>query len=201
MARSKATTTWLVGDIGGTNARFGLVATDGTLLDSRVLADADYPGIGEAIDAYLSQRGGLPRPRRGAIAIASAIVGDEVRMTNHPWTFSIAGLRQRLRFQRLLVINDFTAQALALPRLGDGDKVAVGGGKAAVPLFAPFSRGCFLAPPWPPLRCRGGSFFFFFFPFFFVRSDNLLFNSGGTPPGGEFGVVDLSCLRCDPAHL
>jgi glucokinase len=131
MARSKATTTWLVGDIGGTNARFGLVATDGTLLDSRVLADADYPGIGEAIDAYLSQRGGLPRPRRGAIAIASAIAGDEVRMTNHPWTFSIAGLRQRLRFQRLEVINDFTAQALALPRLGDGDKVAVGGGKAA----------------------------------------------------------------------
>lgn len=130
MARSKATTTWLVGDVGGTNARFGLVATDGTLLDSRVLADADYPGIGEAIDAYLSQRGGLPRPRRGAIAIASAIAGDEVRMTNHPWTFSIAGLRQRLRFQRLEVINDFTAQALALPRLGDGDKVAIGGGKA-----------------------------------------------------------------------
>lgn len=131
MARSKATTTWLVGDIGGTNARFGLVAPDGRLLDSRVLADADYPGIGEAIDAYIEQRGGLPRPRRGAIAIASAIAGDEVRMTNHPWTFSISGLQKRLRFQRLEVINDFTAQALALPRLGSGDKVAVGGGKAA----------------------------------------------------------------------
>src|SRR6185437_12482856 len=130
MAPSKATTTWLVGDIGGTNARFGLVAPDGRLLDSRVLADADYPGIGEAIDAYLGQRGGLPRPRRGAIAIASAIAGDEVRMTNHPWTFSISGLQKRLHFQRLEVINDFTAQALALPRLGPGDKVAVGGGKA-----------------------------------------------------------------------
>ena len=131
MTRSKSsTTTWLVGDVGGTNARFGLVSPDGTLLHSRVLADADYPGIAEAIDAYLGERGGLPRPRRGAIAIASPVAGDEVRMTNHPWSFSISGLRQRLGFSRLAVINDFTAQALALPHLKDGDRVAVGGGKA-----------------------------------------------------------------------
>ena len=74
MARSKATTTWLVGDIGGTNARFGLVSPDGTLLHSRVLADADYPGIGEAIDAYLAQRGGLPLP---------AARGDRDRLGDH----------------------------------------------------------------------------------------------------------------------
>ncbi len=129
MTASTASTTWLVGDIGGTNARFGLVAPDGTLLHSRVLADVDYPGIAEAIDAYLADRGGLPRPRRGAIAIASPVAGDEVRMTNHPWVFSIAGLRSRLGFQRLEVINDFTAQALALPHLQPADKMAVGGGK------------------------------------------------------------------------
>jgi glucokinase len=129
--RSTPRTTWLVGDIGGTNARFGLVAPDGDLLHSRVLADADYAGIGDAIDAYLEDRGGLPRPRRGAIAIASAITGDEVRMTNHPWTFSISGLQRRLRFQRLEVINDFAAQALALPHLGADDKIAIGGGEAA----------------------------------------------------------------------
>lgn len=130
MTGSHASTTWLVGDIGGTNARFGLVSPDGTLLHSRVLADADYPGIAEAIEAYLADRGGLPRPRRGAIAIASPVVGDEVRMTNHPWAFSIAGLRERLSFQRLAVINDFTAQALALPHLKEGDRAVIGGGAA-----------------------------------------------------------------------
>ena len=83
MAKSARTATWLVGDIGGTNARFGLMSPDGKLLHSQVLADADYPGIAEAIDAYLAGRGGLPRPRPGAIAIASPITGDEVRMTNH----------------------------------------------------------------------------------------------------------------------
>ena len=128
MTRSTPATTWLVGDIGGTNARFGLVSPDGKLLHSRVLADADYPRIAEAVEAYLADRGGLPRPRRGALAIASPVGGDEVRMTNHPWAFSISALGKRLGFQRLEVINDFTAQALALPHLTDGDKFAIGGG-------------------------------------------------------------------------
>ena len=128
MTQATSSTTWLVGDIGGTNARFGLVSPDGSLLHSRVLADADYPGIGEAIEAYLADRGGLPQPRRGAIAIASPVGGDEVRMTNHPWVFSISGLRTRLGFERLEVINDFTAQALALPHLKAEDKTVIGRG-------------------------------------------------------------------------
>jgi glucokinase len=132
MTGLESQTTWLVGDIGGTNARFGLVAPDGELLHSRVLADADYPGIADAITAYLADRGGLPRPARGAIAIASPVTGDEIRMTNHPWAFSISGLQKQLGFEQLLVINDFTAQALALPHLKDGDKFAVGGGKVSV---------------------------------------------------------------------
>jgi glucokinase len=127
---SQPPTPWLVGDIGGTNARFGLVEPDGSLLHSSVLADADYAGLGEAIEAYLAGRGGMPRPRQAAIAVASPITGDAVRMTNHPWAFSIGGLKAQLGFERLEVINDFTAQALALPHLGPDDKIAVGGGEA-----------------------------------------------------------------------
>jgi glucokinase len=130
MTSSTAPTTWLVGDIGGTNARFGLVSPDGALLHSRVLADADYPGVGEAIEAYLADRGGLPRPAEGAVAIASAVSGDEVRMTNHPWAFSISALQRRIGLRRLEVINDFTAQALALPHLKEEDRTAIGGGEA-----------------------------------------------------------------------
>jgi glucokinase len=130
MSGSPARTPWLVGDIGGTNARFGLVEPDGSLLHSSVLADADYPGLGEAIEAYLTGRGGLPRPRQAAIAVASPITGDAVRMTNHPWAFSISELRSRLGFERLEVINDFTAQALALPHLSAGDRMVIGGGEA-----------------------------------------------------------------------
>jgi glucokinase len=67
-------------------------------------------------------------PRQGAIAIASAITGDRVAMTNHPWSFSVRELKARFAFERLEVINDFTALALALPRLAPEDRQAVGGG-------------------------------------------------------------------------
>jgi glucokinase len=122
--------TWLVGDVGATHARFGLVSPDGTPLYSRTLADENYPTIDAAIAAFLAEIGALPMPRQGAIAIASPITGDRVTMTNHPWNFSIVELKARLGFDRLEVINDFTALALALPRLKPDDRLAVGGGAA-----------------------------------------------------------------------
>ncbi|MGH7092217.1 MAG: glucokinase, partial [Stellaceae bacterium] len=130
MAQAIQAETRLVGDIGGTNARFGLVSPAGALLYSQVLADGDYAEIGDAIEAFLAGCGDLPKPRSGAIAIASAITGDEIRMTNYPWRFSTEGLRRRLGFDRFLVINDFTAQALALPHLTEADRNKIGGGTA-----------------------------------------------------------------------
>jgi glucokinase len=123
--------TRLVGDIGGTNARFGLVSRDGTILNWRTHACEHYPTIDDALAEYLHNRSGLAMPRQAAIAIASSITGDRIAMTNHPWSFSVSALRQRFGFERLEVINDFTAQALALPHLGPGDRMPVGGGTPA----------------------------------------------------------------------
>ncbi|HEX3953910.1 MAG TPA: glucokinase [Stellaceae bacterium] len=120
--------TWLVGDIGATNARFGLVSPDDALLHTNTFAVNDFPTIGEAAAAYLAMRGSLPAPRLGALAIAAAITGDRIRMTNHPWSFSVSELRDQLGFERLQAINDFTAVALALPRLGEADRMQVGNG-------------------------------------------------------------------------
>ena len=123
--------TWLVGDIGATNARFGLMSPQRVLLHNRTFACVAYPTIEDALTLYLSERGGLPTPRLGALAIASAITGDRVSMTNHPWRFSVSALRAHLGFERLEVINDFTAVALALPYLGEEDRLAIGGGSPA----------------------------------------------------------------------
>jgi glucokinase len=124
--------TWLVGDVGATNARFGLVSPEREVLHTRTHAVADHPTIADAITAYLSERAALPMPRRGAIAIASAITGDRVAMTNHPWSFSISALKSQLGLDRLEVINDFTALALALPHLAPEHRLQVGGGGPAV---------------------------------------------------------------------
>jgi glucokinase len=124
--------TWLVGDVGATHSRFGLVMSNGELLHSRTLADEEYRTIDDALAAFLAESGSLPMPREGAIAIASPIIGDHVAMTNHPWSFSIRELGARFGFERLEVINDFTALALALPHLKLDERLPVGRG-AAVP--------------------------------------------------------------------
>lgn len=126
-----AVETWLVGDIGATNARFGLVSPKGEVLHWRSQACTDFPTIADAIAAYLDDRGGLPMPLQAALAVASAVTGDRVAMTNHPWSFSIAAVKARFGLARLEVINDFTAQALALPRLGPDDRRPIGAGEAA----------------------------------------------------------------------
>ena len=124
------TETWLVADVGATNARFGLVSPKRVVLHTRTLAVADHPTIADAITTYFGERGALPIPHEGAIAIASAVTGDRVAMTNHPWSFSISALKSQLGFHRLEVINDFTALALALPHLVPEHRLQIGGGAA-----------------------------------------------------------------------
>jgi glucokinase len=120
----------LVGDIGGTHARFGLVMRPrGLVQDVAVLRCAEHDTVFDAIQAYLRERAGAA-PRVAAIGVATAVTGDEVRMTNHPWTFSIEALQRALGLDRLLVINDFSALALALPELPLSERRAVGGGHA-----------------------------------------------------------------------
>jgi glucokinase len=67
-----------------------------------------------------------------AFGIATAVTGDTVSMTNHPWSFSIEDLRRSLGADRVRVLNDFEALAHAVPVLPAADLQAVGGG-AAVP--------------------------------------------------------------------
>ena len=122
----------LLGDIGGTNARFAWQAGDGApLQDIAALATADHASVGAAIKHYLAATG-RSAPPWCAIGIANPITGDHVQMTNSHWSFSIAALQAELGFERLLVINDFTALALALPDLQPSDLRQLGGG-AAVP--------------------------------------------------------------------
>jgi glucokinase len=121
----------LLGDVGGTNARFAWQAHPGApLTDIAVYPCADYPALEDAMRRYL-QAHAKPTPPWCAIGIANPVTGDHVQMTNHHWSFSIEAVRTRLGFGRFVVINDFTALALALPALRDDERVQVGGGAAA----------------------------------------------------------------------
>jgi glucokinase len=115
---------WLVADIGGTNARFGWVDGDASRVQHvRKLPTAGHAQPADAVRAYLREQAQLLGPAfrppvRAAFAVATAVSGDEVAFTNSHWRFSRSTLRAELGLQALLVLNDFEALALSLPRLG-----------------------------------------------------------------------------------
>lgn len=118
----------LVADVGGTNARFALVDDSGILHHARTLPCQRFAGLAEAAEHYLRDRG-VAALHAAAIAVATPVTGNEVRLTNGAkWRFTVDGLRQRLGLRRVQVLNDFTALALSLPRLGGDGLRQVGGG-------------------------------------------------------------------------
>jgi glucokinase len=120
----------LVADVGGTNARFGWIAHEGAPIEQvATLPAADFATLADAVRAYLA-RSGLGQPGSMGMGIANPVTGDELRMTNHHWGFSISAMQAELGLQRLVVINDFTALALSLPSLQPHELRQVGGGAA-----------------------------------------------------------------------
>jgi glucokinase len=66
--------------------------------------------------------------RAAVFAVATPVTSDRVALTNSPWVFSIEETRAALGLERLAVINDFTAQALAIPLLQDDERRQIGDG-------------------------------------------------------------------------
>lgn len=166
---------WLVADIGGTNARFGWVAAAGAAVSQvRKLAVRDHAGPAEAARAYLAELAGLegqggqaaPAPRHAAFAVATAVAGDEIAFTNSPWAFSRHAVQAALGLDSLLILNDFEALALSLPRLGpsqwrahDGQPPGGGGPMAVVGPGTGLGVGCVLPSGdgrWLALPGEGG---------------------------------------------
>jgi len=118
----------LVADIGATKSRFALVGADGAIAQLRVFGTADYLHIADAIKAYALQAAPSQTLRNAVLAVACPVLGDKISLVNHPWAFSTAELRQQLGLRQVRVINDFTAVALAVPKLGSSDFIQIGPG-------------------------------------------------------------------------
>lgn len=118
----------LVGDIGGTNARFGLVERGSVRPHSiRRFRCDDFVSLPEAIASYLSDLTPVSIDQ-AVIAVATPIVGDTVRLTNNHWVFSRQALQKQFGFVSLRFVNDFTVQALAVPQLRQSDFLQIGAG-------------------------------------------------------------------------
>ncbi len=117
----------LVGDIGGTNSRFGLVEPGSTRIrDIDVLKNNNYGSLEESIGAYLKSRG-LGALVAAAIAVAGPIEGEVVALTNRDWKFTRESLKKAARAGRFRLLNDFEALAMSLPHLEGDDIIQIGG--------------------------------------------------------------------------
>jgi glucokinase len=117
----------LIGDIGGTNARFA-IAQDGRFDHLRILHTGDFPSLAEAIRSYLLDLPAELRPTLAAVAVAGPVSGDHVALTNQNWSFSIVETGAGLGLAELLILNDFAAASMAIPFLTPADLMPVGRG-------------------------------------------------------------------------
>jgi len=115
----------VVADIGATNIRLARLTAGGVPGPVVKFATAKFPDFTAALAHFLKLEGG-PRPLRIALAVAGPVYGDEVKLTNNQWQFSIRRLTKELDLAQLVVVNDLEAMALVLPHLSSEETMPIG---------------------------------------------------------------------------
>nr|WP_199045212.1 glucokinase [Dyella sp. ASV24] len=108
----------LLADLGGTNVRFALADTGRTnpLMDDSVrrYRVKDHASLAEAIRQYFTDTG-LTASRAVIAAAGRVSEGETVKVTNNPWQVAAHALQAELGMEAVHLVNDFAAQAMAVP--------------------------------------------------------------------------------------
>lgn len=133
---TRPSTRIVVGDIGGTNARFAVAeVADGRVLalgDPVIFPTAAHEGLASAWQAFGAQLG-ASLPRRAAFGIAGPVTGGPVRFVNSPWVVDPATLDADLGLDHSLLLNDFGAMAHAVHALDEHHFIHVAGPDKPLP--------------------------------------------------------------------
>ncbi|WP_395651568.1 glucokinase [Brevundimonas sp.] len=119
--------TLLVGDVGGTNARFALahmVEGRPVLENHQSFPAAEHPTFLGGIKAYLD--GCDVKPTACVLAVAGPVTDGEIDLTNSPWRVSEAEL-ETLGLKPARLINDFEALAWGAPVVPADQLASLGG--------------------------------------------------------------------------
>lgn len=107
-------------DIGGTHARFAVAeVAEGrvvTLGEPVTLKTAEHASLQLAWQ-HFEQVAGRPLPCAAAIAVASPIGGEVIKLTNNPWVIRPSLINERLNVDQWVLINDFGAVGHAVAQV------------------------------------------------------------------------------------
>ncbi|MGV6806736.1 MAG: glucokinase [bacterium] len=122
----------LVADIGGTNARFGLVDTESQALQVvKRYSVSQHRQFQDALVHFVGDIAALKTwsrlPAQACLAVACPPIGDSIRFTNSSWVIDRHQVSAFLEVDRLEIINDFSAIGYATTGLGEGDWHQIGG--------------------------------------------------------------------------
>lgn len=117
-------------DIGGTHARFTIAEVANgkvvSLGETVTLNTADFASLQTAWRSF-GERIGRPLPNAAAIAVASPVGGDVIKLTNNPWIIRPSLVPERLGADHYVIVNDFGAVAHAVAQLPDADFLRICG--------------------------------------------------------------------------
>jgi len=131
----------LIGDLGGTNARFALADADEPGFHQPMeFACADFATADAAIGHYLAQLT-TAGPDLICLAAAGPVQNGSVRLTNNHWRLDRQALAGQFSVDQVIVLNDFEAVAYALPTLDSSDTQTIGPGAAPNLTGADFTVG------------------------------------------------------------
>jgi glucokinase len=119
----------LLGDIGGTNARFALFA-GGTLGPVEHYPVAAYPNVAAAIAAFLAHPEHAETITSAVLGVAGPVEEGRTELVNSGWVIDAAALRAGLGFHRVALVNDFEAIAWALLKFTPEHLKPIGKGSA-----------------------------------------------------------------------
>ncbi|TQV75059.1 glucokinase [Aliikangiella marina] len=113
---------YIVADIGGTNARFGLVTSidkvsrQFTVENQQTFPSAEFDGLEDAVSCYKDTLSG-ESVSGACLAVAGPVAGENIKLTNLNWSFTVPKAQDALGLSKLQVINDFAAYAYAVQYL------------------------------------------------------------------------------------
>jgi len=116
----------LIGDIGGTNARFALADPAKPAFSNVVTLQCDdFESADSAIKRYLKSVKAAP-PAVICLAAAGPIIDKRVRFTNNHWEIAAGDLAGEFSIDRVRLLNDFEAIAYSIPFLSADDCLTIG---------------------------------------------------------------------------